>query len=217
MNRTSLATCTLAGLIALDIGGATAGEPLPPGVPNWTGFYFGGAAGFTRQSIDYDNLFFNGDTSLNGFYGGGFGGYNYHFTPQFLIGGEVGLGFTSLDRTAQIGGFDLRSHTPWEGHAVFRFGYLIAPQKLVYVGAGAAFGKQEVSFPNLSESFTRVGYTVRAGVEFGQLINGLHMGFEYSFTDFGEKTYFGDLHVGLDQHAFMIRIATTPTKAGFLP
>lgn len=207
--QAAIATAALAGFSLLD-GTALAAPPAP--VQSWTGFYMGVNAGFGWQDVDYSNPVFRGDADLSGFSAGAIVGYNYHVAPQFVLGIEGGIGFTGFNDTKLIAGADIRSHTYYDWSVRGRAGYLIGPQKLLFVSGGFAGARQEVSFPNISESLNRTGWTIGAGIEKGDFIKGVHVRAEYTFTDYGTKTYFGDLPVGLTQHGLRFTISTTPEK-----
>jgi outer membrane immunogenic protein len=208
-SRATFATAALAGLSILD-GTASAAPPAP--AFSWTGFYVGGTAGFGWQDVHYGNPGFTGDADPSGFSAGAFVGYNFQVAPQFVLGIESGIGFTGFNETTLIGGTDIRSRTPYDYSVVGRAGFLFTPQQMFFVSGGWAGAKQEVSFPGLSESLTRSGWTVGAGFESGALIRGAHVRVEYRYTDYGTKTYFGDLPVGLSQHGIRFGISTTPEK-----
>lgn len=208
LSQTTLATAALAGLSIFD-GTALAA---PPPAPSWTGFYIGLSGGYNWQDVDYGNPAFNGSVDSGGFYGGAFVGYNFQVGPQWVLGLEAGGGFTGNDKTSLIGGTDLRTDTLYDFTFRGRAGFLIKPQKMVYVIGGFASARQEVSFPNLSESLNRTGWTIGAGFEKGDLIKGVHFRAEYNYTDYGTKTFFGDLPVGMTQHSVRFSVSTTPEK-----
>ncbi len=208
LSQTTFATAALAGLSIFD-GAAFAA---PPPAPSWTGFYLGLSGGYNWQDVDYGNPTFNGSVDSSGFYGGAFIGYNFQVSPQFVLGVEVGGGFTGNDKTSLIAGTDLRTDTLYDFSARGRAGFLIKPQKMIYVIGGFTSARQEVSFPNLSESLNRTGWTVGGGFEHGGLIRGVHLRVEYNYSDFGTKTFFGDLPVGLTQHGIRFSVSTVPQK-----
>lgn len=66
---------------------------------NWTGPYAGVQAGFVHTSLDSFD-------SATGLTVGGFGGYNYLVTPQFVVGGDVFFDWNQKrDHDISIGGF----------------------------------------------------------------------------------------------------------------
>jgi outer membrane immunogenic protein len=207
--QATLATAALAGLSLLD-GTALAAPPAP--VQSWTGFYIGVQGGYGWQDVHYGNPAFTGDADLSGFTGGAIVGYNFQVAPQFVLGFEGGFGFTGFNDTKLIGGADIRSHTHYDWSVRGRAGYLIGPQKLLFVSGGFAGARQEVSFPTITESFNRTGWTIGGGIEKGDFIKGLHVRAEYTYTDYGTKTYFGDLPVGLTQHGVKFTLSTAPEK-----
>jgi outer membrane immunogenic protein len=212
LSQATFATAALAGFSIFD-GAALAAPPMP--APSWTGFYVGVNAGYGWQDVNYGNPAFSGDVDINAFSAGAFIGYNFHVAPQFVLGVEAGAGFTGFTQTHQIGGTDLKSRTPYDFTVRGRAGVLISPQKLLFVSAGFAGAQQEVSFPGLSESLNRTGWTIGAGFEKGDLVKGVHFRAEYNYTDYGTKTFFGDLPVGLSQHAIRFSVSSKPEKPGY--
>lgn len=206
-SQAAFATAALAGF---SVFSATAQAQVPG--QSWTGFYMGVNAGYGWQDVDYSNPGFNGSADPSGVAAGAVFGYNYHVAPQFVVGVEGTVGFTGIDETKLIGGAELRSRTLYDYSARLRAGFLISPQKLLFVSGGFAGARQEVSFPDLSETLNRSGYTLGFGIEKGDFIRGAHVRAEYVFSDYSTKTFVGDLPVGLTQHVVRFTISSRPEK-----
>jgi outer membrane immunogenic protein len=203
----ALATCALiAPAIAADLAPRPfykAPPPPPPPVWSWTGFYIGSNFGWIGST---DNTITNTGTGAAGaglalgiipgsvsashsnFIGGGQIGYNWQWTPNWVVGLEADFDGIASPSTTVISAFP--------GNAVFapvqtgyaralddlgtvrgRIGYLTGPQWLWYATGGLAYGetKLQTAFacatcvvPGNAVSLTdkwNVGWTVGAGVE----------------------------------------------------
>ena len=97
----------------------------------WTGFYFGGNAGYGWTDNNRDDsivfapgtfgagtaggtLTFNGDRNADGFVGGGQVGFNYQFTPGsgFVVGVEADIQAIDLKRDNDLGVFTFTGPVP---------------------------------------------------------------------------------------------------------
>jgi outer membrane immunogenic protein len=74
----------------------------PPAVYNWNGFYVGGHFGGGGGSTSSDAYFLDGSFATNaafdrsGVFGGGQVGYNWMFTPNWLLGAEADLSASNI-------------------------------------------------------------------------------------------------------------------------
>lgn len=113
---------------------------------NWNGFYIGGHVGYgfgvAETSAPVDTDFFGG----RGFLGGVLGGYNYMITPRALIGVEGDFTWSDVTYSALAGdgggtvlSFSLKQKEAYSVRA--RFGYLLAPETLLYGTAGWSWSK----------------------------------------------------------------------------
>jgi outer membrane immunogenic protein len=169
--RTRLASLTLFDIAAGITVAAT--SVLPAGaqdapMPNWTGFYIGGHAGYRWADANFTSAayFFtppviggtavafaarNENYGLNGGIFGLQGGYNYMLTPQWLTGleGDWSWGRGSDSKSATITGVDVNSDgftfwrnsevtLTWQATIRGRLGYVDGPW-LFYGTGGIAF------------------------------------------------------------------------------
>ena len=97
--------------------------------PTWTGIYVGASIG---GAVGYGNLSITGVAAVNGVGLAGpmpsaFVGYNYQFAPRWLIGAEAEIAPSICSTDLKLG---------WIGAVRGRFGYLAAPDTLLYGSAG---------------------------------------------------------------------------------
>src|SRR5271169_1445462 len=87
--------------------------PPPPYVPPpiWTGFHVGAYAGFAFSGEDATSAFFGTpvtfSTNPSGVLGGLEAGYDYQFSPNWLVGAELDLSWASVS-----GNFNFITTTP---------------------------------------------------------------------------------------------------------
>jgi outer membrane immunogenic protein len=184
----------------------------PAAAYNWSGFYVGVTAGGGMASLpvtDTDDFFGdrNGPTlKSGGAVGGLHAGYNWQFTPSFLVGLEGDFNWSSFkasDTTcfgtnclATTDGIATAS-SKLDNFSTFRgrFG-LTSDRTLVYVTAGPSWGHINSSlslsdctncFPFVaSDNSYHVGIAVGAGVEYALTQNWILRG-EYLHLDFSNK------------------------------
>lgn len=186
-------------------------------VYNWTGFYVGGSLGGRWADVDGTTLSWGGgpppipalaqasyDSST--FRGGGYAGYNWQVSPNWLVGleGDIawGDGSKRLNYMQGIvlpgtGSFsEFRQH--WDAGIRGRLGYLFAPNWLLYVTGGvqwqnvdatvscAAITCGGLAFTQKNER-TLVGWTIGGGIEAALWTNWLVRA-EYRYAEFGSWT-----------------------------
>jgi outer membrane immunogenic protein len=204
LRKTLLAS---AGAISL-VGHAFAADlpssaPPPVYVPpapifTWTGFYIGGQVGYAWGTQRANVLQANGNTLFNsysaqGVIGGAHIGFNYQ-ANQFVYGIEGSVDGTSISKTFDrtIGtpfayGVSYQTSIPIQGSIRGRVG-LAWDRVLVYATGGAAFAGADATytspFGSVSQSTTRVGWTVGGGLEYA-LTNNWSIRAEYRYSDFG--------------------------------
>ena len=179
---------------------------LPP--PIWTGFYvgahFGGAfsgediTGFIGTPLTFS-------TNPSGFIGGLQAGYDYQFAPNWLVGAELALSWTSAS-----GNFNFITMTPagpvasgtfnsnhnWYDTFTGRVGYVINDWMVLYAKGGAAWINADYSlaasgpFGGGSVNDTRGGIAVGLGAEW-MFAPGWSGKLEYAFLDFSDGNFFG--------------------------
>jgi len=182
--------------------------PVVAPVYNWTGFYLGvnagGAWGSTSINDGYALApFFGIPTSqtlgASGFIGGGQIGYNYQFSGNFVIGGELELDGMDLTGSKTVplifGGSDYRkASADWLGTAGVRLGYA-ADRLLFYVKGGGAVAdysyRDQTSFfgavyNDATDDATRWGWMIGGGVEWAFMANWTVKA-EYDYIGFGRQ------------------------------
>jgi opacity protein-like surface antigen len=196
----ALATALCAPANAADLSRrpyAKAPAPLMQPIYNWTGFYvganFGGVA--TNETVTAGGLAaFSTDPS--GVLGGVQVGYNYQFSPNWLVGVEGELAWTSASSTNSFGVLrnagSFSSNHNWYDTLDGRVGYVMGPW-LLYAKAGIAWmnADYQVTLGGIgsnSINTTRVGWNIGAGAEF-MIAPQWSAKAEYNFLDFGTDTY----------------------------
>jgi len=219
----------IAGLFAVASPGAFAADlpvrgpaaaPVMAPIPfyNWTGFYIGGNLGgaWERTTIT-DNAFdVSFSNTRSGFIGGGQIGYNWQFSPQFVLGVEWMFDGTNIrsDGDAVVaadGGAILTASAKvdWITTLAARFGWA-ANNWLFYgkAGGGWVHDSETVTatapgmFFSASASDTKGGWLVGAGIEYGFLphwtvrVEWDHLGLD---SETGPGLFVGDV-VTLSRH-----------------
>jgi outer membrane immunogenic protein len=156
--RSAMAGGFLMVLLSLGAGPAQAAPPPPPApVPSWQGFYVGSHAGYgfgvakTSQPLDTD---FAGG---HGFIGGLLAGYNYMVMPRTLIGIEGDASWSNIAHSDSVQDslgdvFTLKIEQKQAYSLRARFGYLLAPETLLYGTAGWSWSQL-----NYALAFTGLG------------------------------------------------------------
>lgn len=192
--------------------------------PVWTGVYVGAAFGVDAMVDRMNTSAAGASLSVDGLGGQGvlgsiYGGIDYQFAPQALIGAMAELSYGGLDSSAsaQVAGASatFSTHAALSWAALVRAGMLPTPSTLLYgIGgytgqnihttATAAGGGGFASFDNYS---TFNGWTVGAGVE-TMLGSGWSTKFEYRYSQYGQKTLPGTT-LGLSPSVHTARIGLT--------
>ena len=148
-------------LLPLGVRPATAAPPPPPAV-SWQGFYVGAHAGYgfgvakADATLGPDTIntdFFGG----RGFIGGLLAGYNYMVMPRTLIGIEGDANWSDITHSDAVqdslgDSFNLKISQKQAYSLRARFGYLLAPETLLYGTAGWSWSQF-----NFSLAFTGLG------------------------------------------------------------
>lgn len=172
----------------------------------WTGFYVGGniGAGFGNSDTRYRGG--SADIYQSGVVGGVYGGFNYQFHPNVVIGAEADFTFTDLDGDGAIPGAGARvkQQANWLSTVRARAGYAY-DRFLAYGTGGVAFADLETSAPGGSESNTRTGWTVGGGLE-AAITDNIVGRVEYQYVDFGsDSSRIGGRSVSSDFNASIVR------------
>ncbi|MBX9990591.1 outer membrane protein [Phreatobacter oligotrophus] len=151
---------------------------------SWTGFYVGAHAGYGFGNSRFVALGVF-PTSVNGPLLGGQVGFNYQIN-QIVLGVEADLAFAAI--TGRPGNFPAISHrTNMLGSLRARGGFAV-DRALLYVTGGLGFqGAATAQTPGPAEKYTRMGWTLGAGVEYA-LTQNWTAKLEYSYYNFGTRT-----------------------------
>lgn len=214
-----------------DISGPSYKAVMPQSVYSWTGFYVGADGG---GGLSQDSMRIGGGNSLGsavvatgavpnglktdpvGAFGGGFAGYNYQISPQFVLGIETDIQYSDIKggdsrtlNTAPLG-FPAsltttgNSRLDWFGSTRGRVGYLITPTIMLYGTGGVAYGgvKDSASIvlttpapafngsAALANSSTLFGWDAGGGLEAAILPN-ISLRAEYQHIDLGATSMTG--------------------------
>ena len=221
------AVVALAAALGAPAGAADLRRPPPlPYVPPpiWTGFHVGAYAGFAFSGEDATSAFFGTpvtfSTNPSGVLGGLEAGYDYQFSPNWLVGAELDLSWTTAS-----GNFNFITTTPagavasgifnsnhhWYDTFTGRVGYLISDWVL-YAKGGAAWINADYNlaangpFGGGSVNDTRAGYTLGLGAEwmFGP---GWSTKLEYDYLGFGNNSYaLGGFGTTVNTHVQQIKV-----------
>ena len=176
---------------------------------DWTGAYIGGAVGY--GFADYSatsTLNGSGSSDVDDFTAGLFAGYNYAFTPQWVVGAEVDVYFAP-EQDFALGGTTYNADSQFLSTLRGRVGYAFG-NFMVYGTGGLALGMAEVtSSAGGSDDATHLGYTVGAGLE-AALTQNITARVEYNYLDLGSETYdlgADSLEADLDAHMVKVGVA----------
>ena len=202
MKKLLLAAALAGGLTSSAFAADAVSVEAPAGF-NWTGAYLGASVGYGWANADtsYNDTGFPGfGASINpdGFVGGVYGGYNYQFDNNVVLGGEADINYADIRGGGTLhtpAGFlipfeTFESRVTWEGAIRARAGYAMG-QFLPYVTGGVAFAKYDVDndiFGTTSRMLdkTVTGWTIGAGFDYAfsdRLIGRA----EYRYVDFGKE------------------------------
>jgi opacity protein-like surface antigen len=176
----------------------------PSPLYNWNGFYIGANFGgvFTKERASVGSDFLGApsifSSNASGVLGGLQFGYNLQLVPQWLIGIEGELGWTSAQGTANAFGppatATLTSNHNWYDTIDGRLGYVMGPV-LIYARGGAAWMNADYALTAAgaitglsSVKATRDGWTIGGGLE-AFIMPNWSAKLEYDYLDFGNYSY----------------------------
>jgi outer membrane immunogenic protein len=211
--------------VAIAAFGCVATSAAAQNVPvwNWSGFYAGGHIGYGHGQTRITDPATPGvalTTTVKGFLGGGQLGYNAQF-GHWVLGLEADFSGTGVDGTTVVrdNTGDFSSSNPkvrWTSLATGRLGYAF-DRSLIYMKGGAAFAGFKYNAADLtngtsgSASFSRTGWTVGGGLEYG-LNRNWSVLLQYDYLHFGSKTFSvrdntgAVARVGLGQRLHQIKV-----------
>ncbi|MCF1502541.1 porin family protein [Afifella sp. H1R] len=205
--RTPLVLAAAFGLVASSALAADLPAPEtytsePPMVtstgPNdWSGFYLGAMLGYSTGESDTSG----GNVDVDGVDGGIYAGYQRQF-DQFVVGVEADALASGLD--GNDNGISVEQN--WSGSLRGRAGIAL-DRFLLYTTGGVALSDVKAKSGGVSDSDTRVGWTLGAGAE-AAITKNLTAGVEYRYTDYEDKTFSltGPTPVDLDTHSVRARV-----------
>ncbi|MDH6235235.1 outer membrane immunogenic protein [Mesorhizobium soli] len=198
-------------LIAASITGAKAADVVvqePVAIYNWSGVYVGAQIGYAWANARFENSY--GDSSdLNprGFFGGIYGGYNYQFSNDVVIGVDADINAADIRRGSDYyfegklnnDRIDASSKVKWTGAVRARLGYAM-DRFLPYIAGGYSAAQFEMSLYDaafnreFSEKTTRNGWNLGVGLDYAATDN-LILRAEYRYSDYGRRNsddFWGD-------------------------
>lgn len=168
-------------VLALGIGAASAADlaPIYTKAPiaapyTWAGFYAGANAGYSwgpwgttsnQEIFNFEST--TASPKVDGVIGGLQAGYNWQYSPQWVLGVEADIQITGEKATQNWGDPEIpvvptvkdfigrccgpaslssEWQFPWFGTARVRAGYLATPTWLLYATGGLAFGESQYKF-----------------------------------------------------------------------
>ena len=200
----------LAGIATLVLVGAAAAADLPSKIPvkappppapvwNWTGFYIGGnyATSIAHSRANSSFPTHQGDVEINkgGLSAGATAGYNWQFSPNWLVGLEGDIGWLGTNQSFlnfnDIARLNVGVKMDGYATARARFGYVTGPS-LIYATGGAAFVRVKETFglpaaPTDNTSI-RSGWTAGGGIE-TKLSQSWTTKTEYLYIDVGSNSF----------------------------
>ncbi len=155
----------------------------------WTGFYAGVHAGWTGGEFKTTDTVVTSRTQTqkdSSFSGGALVGYNYQI-QQFVLGAEADITAFNLKK-AKLGAVgSLETSANYLATVRGRVGYAV-DRFLPFVTAGVAFTDSKQAYPLASQSKTRTGYALGAGVDYA-FTNNIIGRVEYQYAKFDNTKF----------------------------
>jgi len=188
---------------------------------DWSGPYLGAYAGLGLGDlkVKFDGIHPH-STSLDGFAGGGLAGWAFQ-SGALVVGIEADVGVTGqsgeVEGSVKLAAPDPYFYTdkfrkPWEAHLRLRAGWACG-DLLLFAGGGLALAGMKFGYQSIyDQSYdwdrgTQLGWTAGGGLDYA-LDESFALRLEYSYDDFGERSYFqGRDDVALKTHT--VRLAVT--------
>jgi opacity protein-like surface antigen len=168
---------------------------IQPASNNWTGIYVGANFGGVFTSEDANTPIGAASPNPSGVLGGFQLGYNYQFSPSWLLGVEAEFDLTSAQGSTNFftpaSATTLTSDHNWYDTIGGRLGYVMGPL-LVYVKGGGAWMNADYHFifggggvgGSTSINSTRPGWTFGTGLEY-MMTPQWSAKVAYDYLDFG--------------------------------
>lgn len=203
---------------------ASAADEPPASRPvvNWTGPYLGVAAGATASVTRLTAAVAGASAQTNeggqGLLGGGFGGFDYQLSDQFVIGvlGEIVAANPQATLTTAAGGASafVNISPTFSWSAMGRLGWLATPATLLYAVGGytgeavntnaSAFAGGATATFNSYNVFS--GWTVGPGVE-ARIADGWSTKLEYRYSEYGTQTLLPGITIQPSTHTVRLGLA----------
>ena len=189
---------------------------------NWTGPYLGveagAAASVTRLTASFGGASAQNTEGGQSLLGGGFGGFDYQMSDQFVVGvlGEIAAANPQTTLTTAAGGASafVNVSPAFSWSAMARLGWLATPSTLLYaVGGytGEAINTNAVAFAggamaNFSSYNVLSGWTVGPGVE-ARIADGWSTKLEYRYSEYGTQTLLPGVTLQPSTHTVRLGLA----------
>ena len=204
-------------------GAADADEPpASRAAVNWTGPYLGveagAAASVTRLTASFAGASAQTNEGGQGLLGGGFGGFDYQMSDQFVVGvlGEIAAANSQTTLTTAAGGASafVNISPVFSWSAMARLGWLATPSTLLYaVGGytGEAVNTNAVAFAggamaNFNSFNVLSGWTVGPGIE-ARIADGWSTKLEYRYSEYGTQTILPGVTLQPSTHTVRLGLA----------
>jgi outer membrane immunogenic protein len=178
-----------AAAMALAVPAAHAADPMAPASAGWTSCYVGGNLGgaWSHTNVnDEVSGYLIASLDADAVIGGGQIGCDYQFAPQWVVGVQGLIDATGLNASTSSPLLDpltLHGSIPWVGTLTGRFGYLPAPDWMIYAKGGIAWNHTDTSLTYLGSTIDSAGF----GAEWKASPRWSFFG-EYDYTGFSTTT-----------------------------
>lgn len=194
---------------------------------NWTGAYVGAQAGhlWSKGDMTFSITGDYANPKPQGFLGGIYGGANYQFSNDVVVGVDADFAWTKADATMHFYDRAGVEHpessgiqdVKWQGAVRARLGYAF-DRWLPYIAGGVAFAHVDQNVvsgtrPYDDYSHTYTAWTLGAGVEYAFTDN-LVGRFEYRYTDFGSQDFPGHNFPDINIVPLTTKLASNDIRIG---
>jgi outer membrane immunogenic protein len=196
--------------------------PVSRSMVNWTGPYVGveagAAASVTRTTATFPGASAQTTEGGQSLLGGGFGGFDYQMSDQFVVGvlGEIAAANPQTTNITMAGGASafVNVSPAFSWSAMARLGWLASPATLLYaVGGytGEAINTNASAFAggamaNFSSYNVLSGWTVGPGIE-ARIADGWSTKLEYRYSEYGTQTLLPGVTLQPSTHTVRLGLA----------